>query len=37
MLAMTTHGRSALQSALVGSVTAASLRDGGVPVFTRLP
>jgi nucleotide-binding universal stress UspA family protein len=36
MLAMTTHGRSALQSALVGSVTAASLRDGGVPVFTRL-
>ena len=37
MLAMTTHGRSALQSALVGSVTAASLREGGVPVFTRLP
>jgi nucleotide-binding universal stress UspA family protein len=37
MLAMTTHGRSALQSALVGSVTAASLRDSGVPVFTRLP
>ena len=37
MLAMTTHGRSALQSAIVGSVTAASLRDSGVPVFTRLP
>ena len=37
MLAMTTHGRSALQSALLGSVTAASLRDGGVPVFTRMP
>ena len=37
MLAMTTHGRSALQSALVGSVTAASLREGGVPVFTRMP
>ena len=37
MLAMTTHGRSALQSALVGSVTAASLRESGVPVFTRLP
>ena len=37
MLAMTTHGRSALQSALRGSVTAASLRDGGVPVFTPKP
>jgi nucleotide-binding universal stress UspA family protein len=37
MLAMTTRGRSALQSALLGSVTAAALRDGGVPVFTRLP
>ena len=37
MLAMTTHGRSALKSALVGSVTAAALREGGVPVFTRLP
>jgi nucleotide-binding universal stress UspA family protein len=37
MLAMTTRGRSALQSALVGSVTAASLRDGGVPLFTRVP
>jgi nucleotide-binding universal stress UspA family protein len=37
ILAMTTRGRSALQSALLGSVTAAALRDGGVPVFTRLP
>jgi nucleotide-binding universal stress UspA family protein len=37
MLAMTTRGRSALQSALLGSVTAAALRDGGVPVYTRLP
>jgi nucleotide-binding universal stress UspA family protein len=37
MLAMTTRGRSALQSALLGSVTAAALREGGVPVFTRLP
>lgn len=37
MLAMTTRGRSALQSALVGSVTAAALRDSGVPVYTRLP
>jgi nucleotide-binding universal stress UspA family protein len=37
MLAMTTHGRSALQSAIVGSVTAAALRDSGVPVLTRLP
>ena len=37
ILAMTTHGRSAVQSALLGSVTAAALREGGVPVFTRLP
>lgn len=37
MLAMTTRGQSALQSALVGSVTAAALREGGVPVFARLP
>jgi len=37
LLAMTTHGRSALQSALAGSVTAACLRKGGVPVYTKLP
>ncbi|WBY02169.1 universal stress protein [Ramlibacter tataouinensis] len=37
ILAMTTRGRSAVTSALLGSVTAAALRDGGVPVFTRLP
>jgi len=37
MLAMTTRGRSALQSALLGSVTAAALRESGVPVYTRLP
>lgn len=37
MLAMTTRGRSAVTSALLGSVTAAALREGGVPVFTRLP
>jgi nucleotide-binding universal stress UspA family protein len=37
LLAMTTRGRSALQSALLGSVTAAALREAGVPVFTRLP
>lgn len=37
MLAMTTRGRSAMTSALLGSVTAAALREGGVPVFTRLP
>lgn len=36
MLAMTTRGRSAVQSALLGSVTAASLRDGGAPVLTRM-
>ena len=37
MLAMTTRGRSAVQSALLGSVTAAALREGGVPVYTRMP
>lgn len=37
MLAMTTRGRSALQSALVGSVTAAALREGGVLIYTRIP
>ena len=37
MLAMTTRGRSALKSALVGSVTAAALREGNVAVYTRLP
>lgn len=37
ILAMTTRGRSAVTSALLGSVTAAALRDSGVPVFTRLP
>lgn len=37
MVAMTTRGRSAVQSVLMGSVTAATLREGGVPVFTRLP
>ncbi|HYD76553.1 universal stress protein [Ramlibacter sp.] len=37
ILAMTTRGRSAVTSALLGSVTAAALRDAGVPVFTRLP
>lgn len=37
ILAMTTRGRSAVKSALLGSVTAAALRDGGMPVFTRLP
>lgn len=37
VVAMTTHGRSALKSALAGSVTSACLREGGVPVFTKLP
>ncbi len=37
MLAMTTRGRSALKSALVGSVTAAALREGGVLIYTRMP
>jgi nucleotide-binding universal stress UspA family protein len=37
MLAMTTHGRSALKTVVAGSVTAACLRDSGVPVLTRIP
>lgn len=37
MLAMTTHGRSALRSVVAGSVTAQCLRDSGVPVLTRMP
>lgn len=37
MLAMTTRGRGAMQTALLGSVTAAALREGGVPVYTRIP
>ncbi len=36
-LAMTTRGRSALQSALVGSVTAAALREGRALIYTRMP
>lgn len=37
LLAMTTHDRTALQTAFAGSVTGACLREAGVPVFTRLP
>ena len=37
MLAMVTHGRRALESALLGSVTSGALRKGGVPVLMRLP
>lgn len=37
VLAMTTRGRGAIETAIVGSVTAACLRGSGVPVFTRLP
>ena len=37
MLAMTTRGRSAVQSGLLGSVTVAAVRDGGVPIYTRMP
>jgi len=37
LLAMTTHGRGALRSALAGSVAAACLREAGVPVFMKLP
>lgn len=37
LLAMTTRGRGAIETAIVGSVTAACLHGAGVPVFTRLP
>lgn len=37
ILAMVTHGRRALESTLLGSVTAGCLRRSGVPVFTRMP
>lgn len=37
MLAMVTHGRRALESALLGSVTSGALRKAGVPVLMRLP
>lgn len=37
MLAMTTRGRSALETALLGSVTAGCLRNAGVPVLMRMP
>lgn len=36
VLAMATRGRSALTSALLGSVTSACLRRAGVPVFVRV-
>ncbi len=36
MLAMTTRGRSALQSALVGGVTTAALRESGVPIYASV-
>ena len=36
VLAMTTRGRGAIETAIVGSVTAACLRGSGVPVFTRV-
>lgn len=37
ILAMTTRGRSALESAFIGSVTAGCLRKAGVPVLMRAP
>lgn len=37
MLAMATRGRSALETALLGSVTAGCLRHAGVPVLMRQP
>lgn len=37
LLAMVTHGRHALETAILGSVTAGCLRKCGVPVVMRLP
>lgn len=37
VMAMVTHGRGALESVILGSVTAACLRRAGVPVLTRMP
>jgi len=37
LLAMVTHGRHALQTAILGSVTAGCLRKCDVPIVTRLP
>ncbi|MFD2376604.1 universal stress protein [Ottowia pentelensis] len=37
ILAMATHGRTALKTALLGSVTAGCLRAAGVPVLMRAP
>ncbi len=37
LLAMTTHGRRPLESAVLGSVTAGCLRRCGIPILTRLP
>ena len=37
ILAMVTRGRTALQSALLGSVTTGCLRQAGVPVLVRVP
>lgn len=37
LLAMVTHGRRALETAILGSVTAGCLRKCAVPIVTRLP
>lgn len=37
VLAMTTHGRQAMETAFLGSVTAGCLRKSGVPVLVRTP
>lgn len=36
-IVMTSRGKGAIRTAMVGSVTAACLRRAGVPVFTRVP
>ncbi|HEY0877629.1 MAG TPA: universal stress protein [Zeimonas sp.] len=37
LVVMATRGRSALQAAVLGSVTAGLLREGGVPIVVRVP
>ena len=37
LLAMVTHGRHALETAILGSVTAGCLQKCEVPIVTRLP
>lgn len=37
LVVMATHGRAALKAAVLGSVTAGLLHEGGVPIIVRVP